>query len=142
MEHHRKFANNSLRGVLNKFLRLRSVFNIIKDIVEIGKRIGKYIESSKPEGMTTFEYIKYVLEDKERTKDFFKGLFNVIVDPLEDILVQSAKVLLVPVVTLVWDLGKELMMELLKQLGLVIARFVMSKIPGAGQSRRRCLRIQ
>lgn len=133
MEHHNKFSKNSLRGVLNKFLRIRAIFNIIKDIVEIGKRITKYIDDTKPKGMTTFEYIKFVLEDKERTKDFFKGLFNVIVDPLEDILVQSAKVILVPVVTTVWDIGKEIMLELLKQLGLVIARFVMSKIPGAGQ---------
>lgn len=133
MEHHRKFAKNSLRGVLNKFLKIRAIFNILKDIVQIGKNIVRYIESSKPEGMTTFEYIKFVLDDKERTKDFFKGMFSEIVDPLEDILVQSSKLILVPIVTLVWDLNKELMFELLKQIGLVIARFVMARIPGAGQ---------
>lgn len=79
--------------------------------------------------MSNSEFIMKLIHDEDERKQFFSGLMDEISESVRNTIIDTLSVVLVPFVTLVLDVTKEILVVIMKECFIAIAKVVAKKIP-------------
>lgn len=79
--------------------------------------------------MTNSEFVMQLIQDDEKRKDFFGGLMDEIAEPIRNTIIDTLSFVLVPFVTLVLDVSKEILITILRECIITISKVFLKKIP-------------